>query len=143
MERMNFLTIMHDPSSLISKCKETQEMHLMVVKGEVESMDLVRAQIPMEVQTLLEEFDYVILEDLPIGLPPMRNIQHHLDLIPGASLPNLPYDRMSPKEENEILREEEEELPSKGHIQAIMSTCAIPTLLTLKKDRSWRMCVDS
>ena len=39
-------------------------MHLMVVKGEVESSNLVGAQIPMEVQTLLKEFDDVIPEDL-------------------------------------------------------------------------------
>ena len=36
------------PKSL-GECKETREMHLMVVKGEVESSDLVEAQIPMEV----------------------------------------------------------------------------------------------
>ena len=40
-------------------------MHLMVVTGEGESTNLVGAQIPMEVQTLLEEFDDVILEDQP------------------------------------------------------------------------------
>ena len=34
-------------------------MHLMVVKGEVESRDSVGAQIPVEAQTLLEEFDDV------------------------------------------------------------------------------------
>ena len=49
-------------------------MHLMVVKGEVESRDLVGAQISMEVQTSLEEFDDVIPEDLPTKLPPMRSI---------------------------------------------------------------------
>ena len=44
----------------------------MVVKWEVESRDLVGAQIPMEVQTLLEKFNNVIPEDLPAGLPPMQ-----------------------------------------------------------------------
>ena len=94
----NFLTIIHDPSSLMCKCKDTQEVHLMVVKEEVESRDLVVAQISMEVQTLLEEFDDVIPEDLSTKLPPMRNIQHHIDLIPSASLPNVPHYRMSSKE---------------------------------------------
>ena len=45
----NFLTFVHDPSSLMGQCKKTHEVHLMVMKGEVESRDLVGAQIPVEV----------------------------------------------------------------------------------------------
>ena len=56
----------------------------MVVKGEIESIDLVGAQILVDVQTLLEDFDNVIPEDLPTKLPPMRNIQHHIDFIPTS-----------------------------------------------------------
>lgn len=65
----------------------------MVVKGEVESKDLVRAHIPMKVQTLLKKFDDVIPKDFPPGKPPMHYIQCHIDLIPGASTPNLPHYR--------------------------------------------------
>ena len=106
-EGMNFLIFIHDPSLLMGECEDTREVNLMVVNGEVESRDLVGAQISVEVQTLFKEFDDVIFEDLPAGLPLMCKIQHHKNFIPSDFLPNLPHYRMSSKD-NEILRKKVE-----------------------------------
>ncbi|PKU83847.1 RNA-directed DNA polymerase [Dendrobium catenatum] len=49
---------------------------------------------------------------------------------------------MSPKEYS-ILQSIIEDLLSKQLIQHSLSPCAVPTLLVLKKDGQWRMCIDS
>ena len=40
-EGRNFLTFMHDPSSLMGECNETRELYLLVVKRDIESSNLV------------------------------------------------------------------------------------------------------
>ncbi|XP_078445031.1 uncharacterized protein LOC144714201 [Wolffia australiana] len=49
-----------------------------------------------KIEALVSDFDDVFPDELPDGLPPMRNIQHAIDLVLGATLPNLPHYQMEP-----------------------------------------------
>jgi len=48
-------------------------------------------------RTIIENFCHLFPEEIPTGLPPKRDIQHHIDLIPGSILPKKPTYRMNPK----------------------------------------------
>ena len=91
--------------------------------------------------SLLQEFDDVFPDELPQGLPPLRGIEHRIDLIPGAPLPNRAPYRTNPEETKEIERQIQE-LLAKGHVRESLSLCAIPVILVPKQDDTLRMCMD-
>jgi hypothetical protein len=50
---------------------------------------------------------FFLAEILP-GLPPLRGIEHQIDLIPGTSLPNRAAYRTNPEETKEIQQQVQE-----------------------------------
>ncbi|GJR31353.1 putative reverse transcriptase domain-containing protein [Tanacetum coccineum] len=86
------------------------------------------------------DFPEVFPDDLS-GLPPVREIEFRIDLIPGA-LPVVksPY-RLAPSEMLE-LSNQLKELQEKGFIRPNHSPWGAPVLFVKKKDGAMRMCID-
>ncbi|GJR08839.1 transposon ty3-I gag-pol polyprotein [Tanacetum coccineum] len=84
--------------------------------------------IPHQVTSILEEFKDVVPEELPPGLPPMREIQHCIDFVPGVVIPHKVAYQMNPKEHEELQRQVQD-LLEKGSIRESMSPCEFDNLI--------------
>ncbi|GJW88765.1 putative reverse transcriptase domain-containing protein [Tanacetum coccineum] len=88
----------------------------------------------------VRDFPEVFPEDLP-GLPPTRQVEFQIDLVPGAApVARAPY-RLAPTELQE-LSTQLQELSDKGFIRPSSSPWGAPVLFVKKKDGSFRMCID-
>ena len=75
------------------------------------------------------------------GLPPDRDIDFCIDVEPGTRPISIPPYRMAPAELKE-LKEQLQDLLSKGFIRPSVSPWGAPVLFVKKKDGSMRMCID-
>ncbi|GJU98439.1 putative reverse transcriptase domain-containing protein [Tanacetum coccineum] len=89
---------------------------------------------------IVRDFPEVFPKDLP-GIPPARQVEFQIDLVPGAApVARAPY-RLAPSEMKE-LAEQLQELSDKGFIRPSSSPWGAPVLFVKKKDGSFRMCID-
>ncbi|KAI3810829.1 hypothetical protein L1987_20451 [Smallanthus sonchifolius] len=89
---------------------------------------------------IVKDYPEVFPEDLP-GLPPPRQVEFRIDLVPGAApVARSPY-RLAPSEMQE-LSNQLQELLDKGFIRPSFSPWGAPVLFVKKKDGTFRMCID-
>ncbi|GJX96001.1 putative reverse transcriptase domain-containing protein [Tanacetum coccineum] len=89
---------------------------------------------------VVKEFPDVFPENLP-GIPPVRQVEFQIDLIPRAApVARTPY-RLAPSEMQE-LSNQLQELTDRGFIRPSTSPWGAPVLFVKKKDGSFRMCID-
>ncbi|GJR19685.1 putative reverse transcriptase domain-containing protein [Tanacetum coccineum] len=89
---------------------------------------------------VVQEFPEVFPEDLS-GIPPTRQVEFRIDLVPGATpVARAPY-RLALFEMKE-LAEQLQELTDKGFIRPSSSPWGALVLFVKKKDGSFRMCID-
>lgn len=94
---------------------------------------------PRELSILLESYQDVFKE--PSCFPPIRSIEHSINLQPRASLPNSSlYHTYS--SHNDKIKKQIHDLLDQGLIKPSISPCASPILLVEKKDGTWCLFID-
>ncbi|KAK1417744.1 hypothetical protein QVD17_26878 [Tagetes erecta] len=89
---------------------------------------------------VVTEFADVFPDELP-RLPPHRQVEFRIDLVPGAApIAKSPY-RLAPSEMQELMVQLQD-LTDKGFIRPSYSPWGAPVLFVKKKDGTMRMCID-
>ena len=103
-------------------------------------LDSKRGQIELENILVVKDFSDVFPEELS-GIPPIREVELSIEILPGTSpTSRAPY-RMAPTELKE-LKIQLQELLDKGFIRPSVSPWGAPVLFVKKKDGTLRMCID-
>ncbi|KAJ4728107.1 Retrotransposon protein, putative, Ty3-gypsy subclass [Melia azedarach] len=119
--------------------KRGEETYLTMVKEDGISPS--SHNIPKEVQSILQQFSDVMPPELPKKLPPRREVDHAIELEPGAKPPAIGAYRMAPPELEE-LRRQLRELLDAGFVRPSKAPFGAPVLFQRKHDGSLRMCID-
>nr|GFB70886.1 putative reverse transcriptase domain-containing protein [Tanacetum cinerariifolium] len=91
-------------------------------------------------QPIVSEFPDVFPDELS-GIPPVREVEFNIELIPGSKpISKVPY-RMASIELKE-LKDQLQELLERGFIRPSVSPWGAPVLFVKKKDGSMRLCID-
>ena len=114
----------------------------LIIQGESPRLAIASCSsaVALDEVPIVSDYSDVFPDELP-GLPPVRQVEFRIDLVPGATpVAKSPY-RLAPPEMKE-LQEQLRELSEKGFIRPSSSPWGAPILFVKKKDGSQRMCID-
>ena len=97
--------------------------------------------VPQEGIQLINSFSELFPVELPPGLPPKREIEFHIELVPQAVPPKHRVYRMAPAEEAELKKQLDKFLAD-GRLEPAQSPYGAGVLFAPKKDGGYRLCVD-
>lgn len=138
---ISVLTAMQFRRAAKASIKQKQQVYLCMISPAKETEDDLLAKIPPVASQLVEQYSSVFPSELPTELPPTRTVDHHIELIPGATPPTKPTYQLSLSEMAELKRQLDD-LLRHGFIQPSQSPYGSPVLFVKKKEGDLRMCVD-
>jgi hypothetical protein len=95
-------------SDLVVSTNVDVSFQALVCRQALFSLEDITTPLPRAITNLLQEFKDVFPVEIPPRLPPLRGIEHQINLIPGTSLPNRATYRTNPEETKEIQQQVQE-----------------------------------
>ncbi|XP_058211686.1 uncharacterized protein LOC131323861 [Rhododendron vialii] len=120
----------------LCESRERESMYALLASLALDEDVSARGELPFVVC----DFPGVFLKELP-DLPPEREIEFTIDLLPGIAPISIPPYRFAPAELRE-LKVQLQELEDLGFIRPSTSPWGAPALFAQKKDGSLRLCID-
>ena len=123
------------------KATDPKKSFLTVEERKEEIFQQVQPEYRDTLQSIVAEFKEVFPDRLQKGHPPKRDVEHHIEAIPGAEPPSQPPYQLGLAGQDEM-EEQIKDLLEQGFIRPSASSYGATILFLPKKDGRWRMCMD-
>jgi clan AA aspartic protease (TIGR02281 family) len=129
--------------NMVSLDQMLEEQFVVIAREEQRGhqKEVVGQTLPKRIQEVLAEYKDVLTNELPKELPPRREVDHKIEVQPGAEPPSKPPYRLNQKELME-LKTQLNDLLERGYVRPSKSPYGAPVLFVDKKDGKLRMCID-
>ncbi|GAV93055.1 hypothetical protein CFOL_v3_36433, partial [Cephalotus follicularis] len=115
--------------------KQDEGSYLTALMGNSSEAEPKPKDLPTQVEEVFEDFQDILPTEFPKELPPKREVDHHIELEPGAKPTSQAPNRMAPPELEELRRERKELLDAGSN-----APYGAPVPFQRNRDSSLRLC---